>query len=67
MDTQTLGAQLQQALFGAYRQHDRLIWIDTPFGPDVLVAETLIGFEAVDHGGFRLEVTALSSPGAGCG
>lgn len=50
-----------QALRGAPTQAHRLLRLRTPLGEDVLVAERLDGWEAVDHGGFRFELTALSS------
>ena len=50
-----------QLLWSAARQTDRLLRLHTPLGGDVLVAERLDGWEAVDHGGFRFELSALSS------
>jgi len=52
----TLGAAL-----AAPRHAERLLRLHTPLGPDVLVAETLDGRESLDEGGFRLELTALST------
>jgi type VI secretion system VgrG family protein len=51
---------LMQILWGAARQHDRLLRLHTPLGGDTLVAERLDGWEAVDQGGFRFELAALS-------
>ena len=42
-------------------QHDRLLRLHTPLGRDALVAETLHARESLDGGGFRLELTALST------
>lgn len=53
-------ATVLSALVGGPRQHERLLRLHTPLGPEVLVAETLDGVESVDGGGFRLELTALS-------
>jgi len=53
-------ALLRAALAGGPLQHDRLLRLHTPLGPEVLVAETLDGVESVDGGGFRFELTALS-------
>lgn len=49
-----------QALFGGWSQHDRFLWITTPLGANALVAESLHGWEALDDGGFRLQLTALA-------
>ncbi|RPE75867.1 type VI secretion system Vgr family protein [Vulcaniibacterium tengchongense] len=46
---------------GSPQQHNRLLRLHTPLGPEVLVAETLDGTESLDGGGFRLELTALSA------
>ncbi|MBF3912934.1 hypothetical protein ISG26_34960, partial [Burkholderia pseudomallei] len=46
-----------QALFGGWSQHDRFLWITTPLGANALVAESLHGWEALDDGGFRLQLT----------
>ena len=48
------------ALASGPAQHERLLRLHTPLGRDALVAETLIGHESLDGGGFRLELTALS-------
>ncbi|TWI13600.1 contractile injection system protein, VgrG/Pvc8 family [Aerolutibacter ruishenii] len=48
------------ALAAGPRQHDRLLRLHAPLGPEVLVAETLDGVESVDGGGFRFDLTALS-------
>lgn len=53
-------ASVLAALAGGPLQHDRLLRLHTPLGPEVLVAETLDGVESVDGGGFRFELTALS-------
>ncbi|PJK01346.1 type VI secretion system tip protein VgrG [Lysobacteraceae bacterium NML91-0213] len=53
-------ATLATALLAAPGQHDRLLRLHTPLGPDVLVAETFRGKECVGDGGFRFEITALS-------
>lgn len=56
-------------IFGALgagpKQHDRLLRLHTPLGPEVLVAESLDGVEALAPSaggvaGYRLELTALS-------
>ncbi|MGY3041812.1 type VI secretion system secreted protein VgrG [Rhodanobacter sp. TND4EL1] len=49
-----------QLLWGSVRQTNRLLRLHTPLGGDVLVAERLDGWEAVDQGGFRFELSALS-------
>jgi Rhs element Vgr protein len=49
-----------QLLWGSVRQSNRLLRLHTPLGGDVLVAERLDGWEAVDQGGFRFELSALS-------
>ncbi|UKE45835.1 type VI secretion system Vgr family protein [Xanthomonas cerealis] len=54
-------ATVLSALSAAPRQQERLLRLHTPFGPDVLVAETLDGHESVDGGGFRFDVGALSA------
>ena len=53
-------ATLTTALLAAPGQHDRLLRLHTPFGPDVLVAEVFRGEERLGGGGFRFEITALS-------
>ena len=57
-----LDASLLASLFGGPVQHERLLRLHTPLGPNVLLAETLDGVEAVTpatgHAGFRLELTA---------
>ncbi|MDI3263344.1 MAG: contractile injection system protein, VgrG/Pvc8 family, partial [Fulvimonas sp.] len=50
-----------QSLWGAARQDQRLLRLHTPLGGDTLVAERLDGWEAVDGGGFKFELTALSA------
>ncbi|HHX4057688.1 TPA: type VI secretion system Vgr family protein [Burkholderia contaminans] len=47
-------------LAGDWSQYDRFLWVTTPLGPNALVAESLLGWEAVDHGGYRFQLTALS-------
>lgn len=60
-----LDVALLASLFGGPVQHERLLRLHTPLGPNVLLAETLDGVEAVapatGHAGFRLEITALST------
>lgn len=53
-------AVAQTALLANPDQHDRLLRLHTPLGPNVLVAETFHGCERLDGGGFRHELTALS-------
>jgi type VI secretion system VgrG family protein len=53
-----------QTLLEAVRQTDRLLRLHTVLGGDALVAEHLEGWEAVDHEGFRFELTALSAEAA---
>ncbi|GAB3747001.1 hypothetical protein GCM10028795_09270 [Lysobacter olei] len=43
-----LSATVLAAFAAGPRQHDRLLRLHTPLGPDVLVAETLDGVESVD-------------------
>ncbi|MDN5780691.1 MAG: type VI secretion system Vgr family protein, partial [Luteimonas sp.] len=52
-------ATVLTTLVASPKQHERLLRLHTALGPDVLVAETLSGFESIDDG-FRLELTALS-------
>lgn len=49
-----------QALLGGWTQNGRFLRLTTPLGKDALVAESVDGWESIDHGGFRLQVTALS-------
>jgi hypothetical protein len=51
---------LVQLLWGAAHQRDRLLHLHTPLGGAVLVPNRFEGWEAVDHGGFRFEMSALS-------
>jgi type VI secretion system VgrG family protein len=44
-----------------FTQQDRLLRLHTCLGEDVLLAEYLSGWEALEHGGFSLQVSALSS------
>ncbi|BAX57283.1 type VI secretion system Vgr family protein [Burkholderia stabilis] len=57
MSTQS---DLIQAFFRGWSQHDRFLWLTTPLGADKLVAESLHGWESLDRGGFRFQVTALT-------
>ncbi|PFH26445.1 type VI secretion system Vgr family protein [Burkholderia sp. JKS000303] len=57
MSTQS---DLIQTFFRGWSQHDRFLWLTTPLGADKLVAERLHGWESLDRGGFRFQVTALS-------
>ena len=52
--------EILQTLWASARQTNRLLRLHTPLGNDVLVAERLDGWEAVDQGGFRFELSALS-------
>lgn len=52
-------ATVLTALVASPGQHERLLRLHTALGPEVLVAESLSGREAVDAG-FRLELTVLS-------
>lgn len=45
---------------GGWSQQDRFLWLTTPLGADKLVAESLQGWESLDGGGFRLELSALT-------
>ncbi|TEU33884.1 type VI secretion system Vgr family protein [Burkholderia cepacia] len=56
----TTQSDLIQAFFRGWSQHDRFLWLTTPLGADKLVAESLHGWESLDHGGFRFQVTALT-------
>ena len=49
-----------EALRAHVLQDDRLLRLSTPFGDDVLVAESLVGTESVSGGGFALTITASS-------
>ena len=49
-----------QTLLGGWSQSDRFLWLTTPLGANALAAESLDGWEAIDHGGYRFHVTALS-------
>ncbi|WP_027819744.1 type VI secretion system Vgr family protein [Paraburkholderia bannensis] len=53
-------ADIGEALFGGWSQQNRFLRVTTSLGAQALVAESLQGWEAVDHGGFRLQVSALS-------
>jgi type VI secretion system VgrG family protein len=48
------------AFLGGWSQQDRFLWLTTPLGADRLVAESLQGWESLDGGGFRFELTALT-------
>lgn len=50
-----------QKLTQGWSQQDRFLWVTTPLGANALVAESLHGWEAIDHGGYRFQLTALSS------
>jgi type VI secretion system secreted protein VgrG len=50
-----------QTLWGAAQQTNRLLRLHTPLGADILLPENLDGWEAVDSGGFRFELHALSA------
>ncbi|RQS99409.1 type VI secretion system Vgr family protein [Burkholderia contaminans] len=56
----SIQSDLIQAFFGGWSQHDRFLWLTTPLGADKLVAESLHGWESLDRGGFRFQVTALT-------
>ncbi|KWF68405.1 type VI secretion system tip protein VgrG [Burkholderia pseudomultivorans] len=43
-----------------WSQHDRFLWVTTALGTNALVAESVDGWEAIDHGGYRFQLTALS-------
>ncbi|MBN3787868.1 type VI secretion system tip protein VgrG [Burkholderia sp. Ac-20353] len=49
-----------QALLGGWAQHDRFLRLTTPLGQDALVAESVDGWESIDGGGYRFELTALT-------
>lgn len=51
---------IRQALLSGWSQQNRFLWLTTSLGVQALVAESLQGWEAIDHGGFRFQVTALS-------
>ncbi|MGV8865044.1 MAG: type VI secretion system Vgr family protein [Pseudomonas sp.] len=51
---------LEQALYNSPTDYNRLLRLHTPLGVDILVAEYLDGWEAVDNGGFCLNISALS-------
>ncbi|HEU4620968.1 MAG TPA: type VI secretion system Vgr family protein [Burkholderiaceae bacterium] len=53
-------SDLQAALLAHVRQTHRLLRLNTPLGPDVLVPETMRGVESIGDGGFCLEVIAVS-------
>lgn len=48
-------------LLPEFTQHNRLLRLHTCLGEDALLAEYLCGWEALDHGGFGLQLCALSS------
>jgi type VI secretion system secreted protein VgrG len=48
-------------LWTEFTQQDRLLRLHTCLGDNVLVAEYLSGWEALDHGGFSFQLSALSS------
>jgi len=47
----------------ALSQQQRLLQLHTPFGADALVAEYFDGWEALDQGGYCLQLSALSADG----
>nr|WP_321889054.1 hypothetical protein [Paraburkholderia bannensis] len=49
-----------QKLMQGWLQYDRFLWGTTPLGAHALLAESLHGWEAVNHGGYHFQVTALS-------
>ena len=53
-----------QPFLGGWAQQDRFLWLTTPLGTNALVAESLDGWEAIDNGGYRFQVTALSGNSA---
>ncbi|MEO7066807.1 MAG: type VI secretion system tip protein TssI/VgrG [Rhodanobacter sp.] len=55
---------LLQSLLSATRQTNRLLRLHTSMGGDALVAERLDGWEAIDGGGFRFELSVLSANAA---
>ena len=64
-DAMDVLATVLSALGAGPRQHERLLRLHTPLGPEVLVAERLDGVEALGPApgapaGYRLELTALS-------
>jgi len=52
--------ELANLLRAAFTQANRLLRLETPLGPNVLLPEQLDAAEHIDDGGFRLELTALS-------
>jgi type VI secretion system secreted protein VgrG len=52
--------ELIRSFLGGWSQQDRFLWLTTPLGRDKLVAESLQGWESLDQGGFRFELTALT-------
>ena len=55
-----VSTSILQNLFSGWAQQDRFLWLTTSLGTNALVAESLDGWEAIDHGGYRFHVTALS-------
>ncbi|OWB28822.1 type VI secretion system Vgr family protein [Xanthomonas oryzae pv. oryzicola] len=55
-----MSTDILQALLAHWSQYDRFLQLHTSLGTDRLIAESLDGWEAVDQGGFRIQVTALS-------
>ncbi|WP_017131327.1 type VI secretion system Vgr family protein, partial [Pseudomonas agarici] len=47
----------------AFSQQNRLLRLHTPLGENVFIAEYLDGWEALDQGGYCLELSVLSSDG----
>ncbi|AXV79153.1 MULTISPECIES: type VI secretion system Vgr family protein [Ralstonia solanacearum species complex] len=52
--------ELANLLRAAFTQANRLLRLETPLGPNVLLPERLDAAEHLDNGGFRLALTALS-------
>ena len=52
--------ELANLLREAFIQANRLLRLETPLGPGVLLPERMTAGEHLDDGGFRLELTALS-------
>ncbi|WP_321813904.1 MULTISPECIES: type VI secretion system Vgr family protein [unclassified Paraburkholderia] len=57
----TATADIIEALQGGWTQNNRFLHINTTLGSDVLMAEKVEGWESIDHGGFRLHVSALTT------
>ncbi|WP_322044141.1 type VI secretion system tip protein VgrG [Paraburkholderia sp. J67] len=57
----TVITDIIEALQSGWTQNNRFLRISTTLGSDVLMAERLDGWESVDHGGFRLHISALTT------